>query len=52
VHHSDVGSQHPSFRFTPYLLESGINASIGTIGDALDNALAESMIGLYKTQVD
>jgi putative transposase len=52
VHHSDAGGQHPSFRFTPHLLESCINASIGTAGDALDNALTESVIGLYKTPVD
>jgi len=51
MHHFDVGSQHPSFRFTPHLLESGIDASIGTVGDTLDNTLAESTIGLYKTQL-
>jgi transposase InsO family protein len=51
VHHSDAGSQHTSFRFTPHLLESGINASVGTVGDALDNTLAEPMIGLRKTQL-
>ncbi|MGB6164236.1 MAG: integrase core domain-containing protein [Pseudonocardiaceae bacterium] len=51
VHHSDAGRQHTSFRFTPHLLESGIDASIGTVGDALDNTLAESMIGLRKTQL-
>jgi len=39
------------FRFTPHLLESGIDASVGTVGDALDNTLAESMIGPYKTQL-
>lgn len=51
VHHSDAGSQYTSFRFTQHLIESGIDASIGTVGDALDNALAESTIGLYKTEL-
>lgn len=51
VHHSDAGSQYTSFRFTQHLLDAGIDASIGTVGDALDNALAESMIGLYKTEL-
>ncbi|MGH3966441.1 MAG: IS3 family transposase [Pseudonocardiaceae bacterium] len=51
VHHSDAGSQYTSFRFTQHLLDTGIDASIGTVGDALDNALAESMIGLYKTEL-
>ena len=51
VHHSDAGSQYTSFRFTQHLIDSGIDASIGTVGDALDNALAESTIGLYKTEL-
>jgi putative transposase len=51
VHHSDAGSQYTSFRFTQHLIESGIDASIGTVGDAYDNALAESTIGLYKTEL-
>lgn len=51
VHHSDAGSQYTSFRFTQHLVDSGIDASIGTVGDALDNALAESTIGLYKTEL-
>lgn len=51
IHHSDVGSQYTSFRFTQHLIDSGIDASIGTVGDALDNALAESTIGLYKTEL-
>ncbi len=51
VHHSDAGSQYTSFRFTQHLVEAGIDASIGTVGDAYDNALAESMIGLYKTEL-
>ena len=51
VHHSDAGSQYTSFRFTQHLVDAGIDASIGTVGDALDNALAESAIGLYKTEL-
>jgi putative transposase len=51
IHHSDAGSQYTSFRFTQHLLDAGIDASIGTVGDALDNALAESAIGLYKTEL-
>ena len=51
IHHSDAGSQYTSFRFTTHLLASGIDASIGTVGDALDNALMESTIGLYKTEL-
>ena len=51
VHHSDAGSQYTSFRFTQHLIDSGVEASIGTVGDALDNALAESLIGLYKTEL-
>jgi len=51
VHHSDAGSQYTSFRFTQHLLDAGIDASIGTVGDAYDNALAESTIGLYKTEL-
>ncbi|MFD9445995.1 IS3 family transposase [Streptomyces sp. NPDC060006] len=51
VHHSDAGSQYTSFAFTAHLLAAGIDASIGTVGDALDNALMESQIGLYKTEL-
>ncbi|MFF0526219.1 IS3 family transposase [Actinomadura nitritigenes] len=51
VHHSDAGSQYTSFRFTTHLVDAGIDASIGTVGDALDNALMESAIGLYKTEL-
>lgn len=51
VHHSDAGSQYTSFRFTSHLLETGIDASIGSVGDAYDNALMESTIGLYKTEL-
>lgn len=47
VHHSDAGSQYTSFRSTRHLLDSSIGASIGTVGDAL----AESAIGLHKTEL-
>lgn len=51
IHHSDAGSQYTSFVFTAHLVEAGLDASIGTVGDALDNALMESTIGLYKTEL-
>lgn len=51
VHHSDAGSQYSCFAFTAHLLEAKIDASIGTVGDALDNALMESAIGLFKTEL-
>ena len=51
VHHSDAGSQYTSLAFTEALTEAGIAGSIGTVGDALDNALMESTIGLYKTEL-
>jgi transposase InsO family protein len=50
VFHSDAGSQ-PAISFTEALIEAGIAPSIGTVGDALDNALMESTIGLYKTEL-
>ena len=50
VHHSDAGSQYTALAFTEELAEAGIAGSIGTVGDALDNALMESTIGLYKTE--
>jgi putative transposase len=43
--------QYTSFRFTAHLVEAGIDASIGTVGDALDNAMMESTIGPYKTEL-
>ncbi|MET8354234.1 MULTISPECIES: IS3 family transposase [unclassified Micromonospora] len=49
--HSDRGSQYTSFRFTTHLVAAGVDASIGIVGDALDNALMESTIGLYKTEL-
>nr|WP_157129546.1 IS3 family transposase [Nocardia amamiensis] len=51
VHHSDAGSQYTSLAFTETLRGSGIAGSIGSVGDALDNALMESAIGLYKTEL-
>jgi len=51
VHHSDAGSQYTSLAFTEALTEAGIAGSIGSVGDALDNALMESTIGLYKTEL-
>jgi putative transposase len=51
VHHSDAGSQYTSLAFTEALEEAGIAGSIGSVGDALDNALMESTIGLYKTEL-
>jgi putative transposase len=51
IHHSDAGSQYTALAFTEQLTEAGIAGSIGTVGDALDNALMESTIGLYKTEL-
>jgi putative transposase len=50
IHHSDAGSQYTSLRFTDHLELEGIAPSIGSIGDAYDNALMESVIGLFKTE--
>ena len=50
IDHSDAGTQYTSVAFTAELLEAGIAGSIGTVGDALDNALCESTIGLFKTE--
>lgn len=51
VHHSDHGVQYLSIRYTERLLEAGIERSVGSRGDSYDNALAESVIGLFKTEV-
>jgi putative transposase len=48
IHHSDAGSQYVSVNFTESLALQGISPSIGSVGDAYDNALAESIIGLFK----
>jgi putative transposase len=50
VHHSDQGSQYTSFAFTRRLAAEGIVASMGTVGDALDNAMCESLIGSLKSE--
>ena len=51
IHHSDRGVQYVSIRYTERLAEAGIEPSVGSVGDSYDNALAESVIGLYKTEV-
>ncbi len=51
IHHSDMGSQYLSIRYTERLAEVGAVTSVGSRGDSYDNALAESVIGLYKTEL-
>jgi transposase InsO family protein len=51
IHHSDKGTQYLSIRYSERLAECGIQASVGTTGDSYDNALAESINGLYKAEV-
>jgi transposase InsO family protein len=51
VHHSDRGSQYVSIRYTERLAEAGIEPSVGSVGDSYDNALAETIKGLYKAEV-
>ena len=51
IHHSDRGSQYLAMRYTDRLTEAGIEPSVGSRGDSYDNALAESVIGLFKTEV-
>ena len=51
IHHSDRGSQYVSIRYSERLSEAGFNASVGSVGDSYDNALAETINGLYKTEV-
>ncbi len=51
IHHSDHGSQYLSIRYTDRLTENGVTASVGSVGDSYDNALAETVIGLFKTEV-
>src|SRR5690606_39615094 len=48
---SDRGSQYLSIRYTERLAEAGIESSVGSVGDSYDNALAECIIGLFKTEV-
>src|SRR5690606_36805407 len=51
VHHSDRGSQSVRIRYSERLAEAGIEPSVGSVGDSYDNALAESINGLYKAEV-
>ncbi len=51
VHHSDRGVQYLSIRYTERLAEAGIEPSVGSVGDSYDNALAETINGLYKTEL-
>lgn len=51
VHHSDRGSQYVSLAYSERLKEAGINPSVGSVGDSYDNALAETINGLYKTEL-
>ena len=51
IHHSDRGIQYLSIRYTERLAEAGIEPSVGSVGDSYDNALAETIIGLFKTEV-
>lgn len=50
IQHSDAGAQYTAIRYAERLAEAGAIASIGTVGDSYDNALAESVVGLYKTE--
>ena len=51
IHHSDRGSQYLSIKYTERLAEAGIDPSVGSVGISYDNALVESVIGLFKTEV-
>jgi len=51
IHHSDRGCQYLSIRYTERLAEAGVDASVGSVGDSYDNALAETINGLYKTEI-
>jgi transposase InsO family protein len=51
VHHSDRGGQYLSIRYTERLAAAGVDPSVGSTGDSYDNALTETIIGLYKTEV-
>jgi putative transposase len=51
VHHSDAGTQYTSIRYTERLGEAGAKPSIGSVGDSYDNAMAETIIGLFKTEL-
>lgn len=51
IHHSDRGSQYVSIRYSERLAEAGVEPSVGSVGDSYDNALAETINGLYKAEV-
>jgi transposase InsO family protein len=51
IHHSDAGSQYTSIVYTEHLAEFGISPSVGSVGDSYDNAMAETIIGLYKSEL-
>jgi putative transposase len=51
IHHSDRGVQYVSLRYTQRLVEAGIEPSVGSVGDSYDNALAETINGLFKAEV-
>ena len=51
IHHSDRGVQYVSIKYTDRLAEAGVEPSVGSVGDSYDNALAETINGLYKTEV-
>ncbi|WP_369699501.1 IS3 family transposase [Thalassobium sp. R2A62] len=51
IHHSDRGSQYLSIKYTERLADAGLEPSVGTVGDSYDNALAETMFGLFKAEV-
>lgn len=51
MHHSDRGTQYTSIRYTERLAAAGVVRSVGSVGDSYDNALAETINGLHKTEV-
>lgn len=51
VHHSDAGSQYTSIRYTDHLATAGLDASVGTVGDSYDNAMAEALNGTFKAEL-
>jgi transposase InsO family protein len=51
IHHSDRGSQYVSIKYTERLVDAGVKPSVGSVGDSYDNALAETINGLYKAEV-
>lgn len=51
IHHNEAGSQYTSFAFTQRLIDAGVDPSVGSVGDAYDNAMAESPIGIYMTEL-